>query len=695
MKNIYFLLLLAISSGLTAQDQHCATDVVMKKVYEKDPALKLRKQKQDEARRDAAHRAAANSTYLIPVVFHVLHVGGPENISDAQVKDGLRILNRDYAKQNPDTTEIIPVFKNLADSTKIQFALATKDPAGNCTNGIVHHYDTDTDWDENSSTLFSHTWDPTKYMNVYLVRTITLNGGFGASGYTYLPGTWSSGDPFDAIVVLNNYFGTIGTGSNFLSRVLTHEAGHWLDLNHVFGGFNSAGADCSGDDFINDTPVTPGYLNCPNASIPSQYQICTPGVSENYQNYMDYSYCVRMFTKDQATHMQQTLQSPVSGRDNLWTTANLISTGILNPNTPCIPVADFKYNRSKTCAATAVAFTDASWNGTPSSYTWTFQGGTPSTSSFSAPVITYANPGLFSVTYATSNSAGTSASVVKSNIITVTNNTAQFNNFWTEGFENLSTLNSDWTIVTSSGSAKWEQSSSAFYSGIYSAQIAPANNTRKTITSMISPAVNMGTNPGPTLSFKVATAEVTPNHVNTLKVYSSIDCGQTWNPIYSKSGQALITSNSSASGFIPQKNEWRTEIINLQQLTSASYVNFKFEYTRDTIPAANNIFIDDINLSGPVSIKENDPELLQNLEIYPVPSKGEISISFNLPENKNVRFSVYDISGRLIQSTEDANYRAGQHLQKINSENKIPAGIYFLKIEIGGTQYTRKIIIGD
>jgi len=665
----------------------------MKKVYEKNPALKSRKQQQNEARRNLNQRPAAYATYIIPIVFHVLHIGGPENISDAQVKDGLRILNRDFAKQNPDTTEIIAVFKNLADSAKIQFALATKDPLGNCTNGIVHHYDTDTDWDENSATLFSYTWNPTKYLNVYLVRTITLNGGFGAAGYTYLPGSWPSGDNFDAVVVLNNYFGGIGTGSNFLSRVLTHEVGHWLDLNHVFGGSNSAGVDCTGDDFINDTPPTPGYLNCPNASLPSQYQLCTAGVSENFQNYMDYSYCVRMFTKNQATHMQQTLQSSISGRNNLGTNANLLVTGVLNPTAPCAPVADFKYTKSKTCAGTAVVFTDVSWNGTPTSYNWTFTGGTPATSTSSAPAVTYANPGLYSVWYSTSNSAGTSVGITKSNIITVTNNTAQYNSFWTEGFENLPSLNADWTIVTSSGSAKWEQSASASYNGVYSAQIAPANNTRKTVTAMISPAVSMVTNPSPSLSFKVATAEVTTNHVNTLKVYSSSDCGQTWNVVYAKSGQALVTSNSNGSNFIPQKSEWRTEIVNLQQLTSASYVNFKFEYTRDTIPGANNIFIDDINLGGPVGINENTVEPLQNLAVYPVPSKGKITVSFFLSTSQRVKFSVCDISGRKLEEAFEYQFEAGSQAQTLNLEQKLPEGIYFLKVEMDKGLHVRKIIV--
>ncbi|PBQ31268.1 hypothetical protein CNR22_05645 [Sphingobacteriaceae bacterium] len=694
MRKIYLLFISLISVSVTAQDNHCATDVVMKRIYDKNPGLKISRDARFQSQRSSAQRPQPSATYIIPIVFHVLHVNGPENISDAQVKDGLRILNRDFARQNPDTTEIIPVFKNIADSTKIQFELATKDPLGNCTNGIVHHYDTDTDWDDTSPTLFSHTWDPTKYLNVYLVRTITLTGGFGASGYTYFPGTFSPGDSYDAIVVLNNYFGSIGTGSSFLSRVLTHEAGHWLDLNHVFGGSNNAGVDCSGDDFINDTPPTPGYLNCPNPAIPSQYQLCTPGVSENFQNYMDYSYCCRMFTSEQGQHMQFALQNTAGGRNNLWTNANLIATGILNPSSACIPVADFKYSRSKTCVSSPVVFKDASWNGQPTSYSWSFPGGSPAVSTASAPVVTYALPGVYSVSYTVSNTAGTSAPVTKSNIINVTSPIAVFTNYWSEGFENLSALNTNWTLQSSSGASKWEQSADAAYTGTYSAKINPANNTRKTVTSMISPAINMGTNPGPVLTFKVATAEVTTNHVNSLKVYLSVDCGNTWGAIYSKAGQSLVTSSSAASNFVPQKSEWRTETILLPQALSASYVNFKFEYTRDTIPAANTIYIDDINITGPTSIEQNRLKI-QNLNVYPVPSKGALTVSFQLTEPRKITFSVCDITGRIMEEFTETQFESGEQKHIINSGGALPKGIYFLKIEIDKASSTRKIIVGE
>ena len=677
---------------------HCGTDVIMKKLFEKHPEMKQKRQLLDQervARQHNQQNKITSVTYVVPIVFHILHLNGPENISDAQVEDAVRILNRDYAKRNPDTTDILPVFKNLADSAGIHFVLATKDPAGNCTNGINHYYDTNTDWSDTSQTTYAYTWDPTRYLNVYLVRTITFSNGFGAAGYTFLPGTWPTGYPYDAVVVLSNYFGSIGTGSNFLSRVLTHEVGHWFGLYHVFGSTNSAGVDCTGDDLINDTPVTIGYLNCPDASVPAQYQICTPGVSENYQNYMDYSYCCRMFTQGQCQEMQNTIQSSISGRDNIWTAANLLSTGVTNPIGPCVPVADFKYDRTKTCVGAPVTFTDASTTGQPSAYSWSFPGGSPATSSAPAPVVTYANPGVYSVTYSSSNSAGSSPPVTKTNLITVTSAAAAYTGTWTEGFENPAQVNTDWTFYSTSGGINWQLSTDASYSGLFSAELYPANNTRKTVTTMISPAVNLSAVSNPALSFRLAAAEVTSNHVNTLKVSSSVDCGVTWSTIYTKTGQALITSSNIAPNFIPYgPGEWRLETTSLSQIASASSARFKFEYIRDTIPTADNVFIDDININTITSVIQNQAEILQAFQVFPNPSLGDVSASFSLLSDQKIRLVLSDLLGRELETLVEQDFGPGGHQQLLEIRNR-PAGVYFLKLEVAGTVYTRKILIGE
>ena len=57
---------------------------------------------------------------------------------------------------------------------------------------------------------------------------------------------------------------------------------------------------------------------------------------DNVQNYMEYSYCTRMFTEGQKTRMRTAALSSVSERNQLSTTTNLIATGVEGDPLLCI-----------------------------------------------------------------------------------------------------------------------------------------------------------------------------------------------------------------------------------------------------------------------------------------------------------------------------------------------------------------------
>lgn len=210
----------------------------------------------------------ANYTFTVPVVFHVLHlgenVGTGINVSDALLQSALDQVNRDYARQGSDTVNIDPLFEPLYKNSHMHFELAKKDPHGNCTNGIVRHYDSKTNWSQADlfnyqySTMAPGNWNPSKYLNIYIVKNIIDDGGTNGIivGYTHLPGT-APIDPSDAIVYRYDFL------SGLNARSLSHEIGHWFGLSHTFGSTNNAGSECGNDD-INDTPATTGFFStCP------------------------------------------------------------------------------------------------------------------------------------------------------------------------------------------------------------------------------------------------------------------------------------------------------------------------------------------------------------------------------------------------------------------------------------------------
>src|SRR3954452_23145169 len=64
---------------------------------------------------------APSGPTVIPVVVHVIHRGGPENISDAQIQTQIDVLNRDYRKTNPDTSKVPAPFKPLVADAFVEF----------------------------------------------------------------------------------------------------------------------------------------------------------------------------------------------------------------------------------------------------------------------------------------------------------------------------------------------------------------------------------------------------------------------------------------------------------------------------------------------------------------------------------------------------------------------------------------------
>lgn len=87
-------------------------------------------------------------------------------------------------------------------------------------------------------------------------------------------------------------------------------------------------------------------------------------------------------------------------------------SGVVNP-----PTANFSAASATVSQGEAVSFTSLS-SGNPSSYAWTFEGGTPSTSTEKNPTVTYNSLGNYNVSLTVSNEAGTDTET-KSNYITV------------------------------------------------------------------------------------------------------------------------------------------------------------------------------------------------------------------------------------------------------------------------------------
>lgn len=632
---------------------------------------------------------------IIPVVVHIIHNYGPENVSKAQVLNAISILNRDFQLLNADTASIIPAFKSRRGAPNFEFRLAKIDPDGNCTDGITRTVSTLTfSADDNVKDLIS--WPTNKYFNIWVVDAIS----FGAGGYAYLPGS-SPCNGCDGVVVLNTQFGNIGTsnGGNFSERTLTHEAGHWFNLNHTWGSSNDCGSSCNGSDNVSDTPKTNGScLACDLAQADC-------GVLANVQNYMDYSTCTVMFTAGQATRMLAAANSSIGGRSNLSSNANLIATGTNDGfvASPCAPIADFLFDPSRTCAGNSVTFTDVSYGADIDQtweWNWDFPGATPSTSSEQNPTVTYPTPGSYNVTLVATNSAG-SNSVTKSQIIKVYPSPGIQTMPLIEGFENaqfpVNPSNNllNWEVSPTSGTT-WVRTTTAAATGSASLAVNCALLDSSEKRDFFSPVMDMTTTTQSPLELKFKVAyRFNGNTNDVLKVYISTNCGESWQVRYSKTGAQLATVGNGTGNFVPTSaSDWRTETVNINGLANKDAAMIRFEVTADG--SGQRLYIDDINIGGEsVGIEEQTMSNI-GLNVYPNPITNQTLINISSEKGGMATLTLFDITGRTIAArnlTLQANN--GINIDFGSLAPALPAGVYNIRMQLDGNVVNRRVIISQ
>lgn len=698
-----------ITLGQNARNiQPCNTYAAMEEAFAARPGAQARYNKIQETLNKEYQQYNTNNSlnkasafvYTVPVVFHILHQGGAENIPDATIINALDYVNKDFARANSDASLTAAPFNTSYINSDIKFMLAKKDPNGNCTSGIVRHIDSKTDWKQaNNLTNYVYTWNPSQYLNVYIVKNIvstsTVTGGGIIVGYTFKPGTWPTGAPQDAIVYRYDFLST----GNADARSLSHEIGHWLNLAHTWGNTNNPGVSC-GDDGITDTPVTKGeFSSCPpsNSSACTQTNVAMNNLN-NVENIMNYSSCPKNFTSGQTNAMRSALASSTSGRSNLWSTGNLGAGGTdVNGPGNCAPTADFMSTAAgdyTLCAGqTLVNFKDFSYNGAVTSWTWTAtNGATITTPNGSVTNVYFPNVGLSVVTLSAQNSFGIGS---VSRTVSVINGSAVTTNF-IESFEGSGTP-PNWNVDNVTGGVTWNQTSNAGSDGSFSFLMDGAVSTSLAEDILYMPIMDFASNPGAILTFDYAYRRKTTTWNDIFKVQLSNDCGGSWKDVFAPSA-AVMASGSGGVGtsiFIPTAAEWKNQDVsnhpNYFTFSASSSVMGRFYFQEANGGFGNKLYVDKVNFGNPNGVNEITKHLL--LSLYPNPTNGSANLKFVLSNDANVKVSVSDIAGKIVSLERLINLNAGEHTILINENNQLQKGIYIVNMEYKGTKMAKKLIV--
>jgi len=698
MKRILSLLSLFTIFQFTvvSAQEKCLSEIMFQQEAAKNPQLFQNREQLEEWTRNyveqmnqpgAAERSTA-AVKVIPVVVHVIHYGGPENISREQIIDQIDSLNKDFQLQNADTVNIPAVFKPLAGNPQIEFRLAQLDPNGQCTDGIVRVYSPLTYNARNNVKSLSY-WPSNKYLNFWIVNSIAnTNGSPGmVIGFAQFPG----GDPLtDGVVIKYDFMGSIqaAAGSNNNGRTATHEVGHWLNLRHIWGD-----AQC-GNDQVNDTPThyDANLSICPTWPHPSSCNGNAPN-GDMFTNYMDYTNgdCQNMFSAGQATRMNAALSSVISSRSNLWSAANLAATGTNGtPAVLCPPKADFIPKPRLICQGASTTFVDKSWKGQASSRIWSFPGGTPATDTSANPVVTYNSPGVYDVTLTVTNSSG-SDTKTETGMVIVSPGSGSFPSVpFAEDFE-AGSFPANWYNFNMNGGNEWEVTNVASAgTGLFSMNLYNFVGNDKGPDEFITNAFSLAGVTGTSLKFDLAFAysSSTASNGDKLVVYVSNNCGQTWTPRYTKQGTSFPTVAPESGDFYPAPSDFRTETVNLNpsSISGQPNIRFRFEFTHDT---GNNIFIDNINLTGIVGNEEIN---IQGADatIYPNPTSSAAYLDFNVTVAGDVNIEVLDVQGRKV-SDFSGFMEPGNHQYTISGD--LAKGVYSVRLMFGDKTITKKVVL--
>jgi hypothetical protein len=420
IKKIVLATSLVFSLWSNAQDK-CGFDKLHRQQLSENPVYTQSLESFEKNLLENPHsfKLKSNGSYKIPLVIHVMETKtSMSQISDEQIYAAIQNLNEVYRKVAGTHGD-----GNGVDLT-IEFALAVRDPQGNCTTGITRRDMTsnakymaagvtsNTDGISDATIKALDVWDQTKYYNIWLVSEIdNNNGGSGTQGYAYFAS--SHGYSNDGAIILVNAF------KDKNDHTLPHELGHSLNLYHTFEGDqdNNGNSICP----TNTSCLTNGDKVCdtpPHKRSKSDCVIgtnsCDGGTStENFiHNYMDYSSndCANMFTAGQKTRMLAALTT---------TRASFLEeNGNVSLKPVATPTVDFIASNSLVCTGSTVNFKSRTscipnsqigstvW--TNISFKWTLtSGATVLTSTLENPSFQLNTQGTYDATLEVTSSFGT------------------------------------------------------------------------------------------------------------------------------------------------------------------------------------------------------------------------------------------------------------------------------------------------
>jgi len=618
----------------------------------------------------------------IPVVVHLIHngtaVGSGLNLPASRVQDQIDVLNEDF-RRKVNT----PGFNNnpVGADAEIEFCLAFWDPSGMpLAEPGIDRIDRNTKgWTAppylsppsaqpgqgyiERTIKAESIWDPTKYFNIWVTDLAFQQSTSTLLGYAQFPtGSgisdiqgFSAPATSDGIIILHSVFGRTMNFQNG-GRTVTHEAGHWLGLRHIWGD-----GGCGVDDYCADTPESddqnfgcnPNHVSC--------------GTTDMVRNYMDYSNgtCQNIFTACQKTRMRTTLTNAVR-RASLTT-----STVCEQPTTS--PVSGFTFDAGTACDGT-IQFLDSSQN-LPTQWFWSFGDG--GTSTRKNPVYAYSTSGTYSVRLIVNNSFGTNSYVRQVNVNVSAAASVDAGPDIVACAGDLVTLNVN--VSDPSATVRWSPSQGilnptsrnpvfqAITGNTYYVTATDSTGCQSTDTLIISVVVKPILNAG-------ADITIQPGGTTNLNAsLSKMARSWRWTPVYG--------FNTVGHDTLPKPS-----------VTPAQTVTYTMTATDvDGCEVTDKVTIT-VEGTPPLAIDGEFENEIGSINLpYPNPAQREVMFSGDFKTTGELELSLYDLNGKKIETLYKGDIGQGVFVKKWQRNQMISSGLYFVEWRMDGRRVVQKV----
>ena len=348
------------------------------------------------------------------------------------------------------------------------------------------------------------------------------------------------------------------------------------------------------------------------------------------------------------------------------------------------PVANFGNDIDQVdCLDQTVHFYDLSYmDTTNATYSWSFPGGSPSSSTDRDPVVNYPNPGIYDATLTVTNDQGSDTRMITA----VVEHVAELAEVPVEEDFEVAALPDYWSIENPDDSHTWSiieldtgancQPTTAYYMDHHGYNNPPAEDY------LYSQLVDLEFVQDAELTFDYAYARWGGGYEDGFRLEVSTNCGANWDTLFNECCVDLMTvEDNQQDWWVPGCGDWEQLSFDLSGYAGESLM-IRFVGVNGW---GNNFFLDNVNVDGLNTVGMAELLSSGDVRLYPNPTTDQLYLQSTFDQ---VDLQLIDLSGKVVHRS--SGYAEGLHRIDVSELN---SGIYFVRLISTSGERVEKLII--